>query len=303
MTVMKSDPTASPTASASGGALTPEQQKAMDAFTAAASSGSSAGKVWMGGAKTGLYGPGVTQGAGPAVPGVSAPGYKASSSWMSTDDALKQFSMWDVKKRDDFIAQAIVAGQMPMGSGQMEAATVWANLVRQAANYGAVGAQVTPFDVLATYIKGSGGDWVKDGSGNFETNVRTGERRYVGPQFETTHQTRVDLTDPQTARAIATKIYQDLLGRNPGKGEIAGFATALSSAEGASPQQATTTTQYDMTTGKQINSNTVTAGGVSEDAKALLAQDQAKANPEYGAVQAATTYANALESAVYGARR
>lgn len=299
MTVMKSDPTAP----AGGGALTPEQQQAMAAFAAAGSAGTGAGRVFMGGAKTALYGPTVTQGFGDPAPGASIRGSKGFTPWMSTTDAQKQFYHWDEKKRADFIAQATVAGLMPQGAGQLEAVGVWTNLVNQAANYAAAGAQVTPFDILSTYIKGSGGDWVKDGSGNFETNVRTGEKRYVGPQFETTHQTRVDLTDPQTARAIATKIYQDLLGRNPGKGEIAGFATALSSAEGASPQQATTTTQYDMTTGKQINSNTVTAGGVSEDAKALLAQDQAKANPEYGAVQAATTYANALESAVYGARR
>ena len=40
-------------------------------------------------------------------------------------------------------------------------------------------------------------------------------------------------------------------------------------------------------------------GGFDADAKQYLATQQIKKNKEYGAVQAATTYSNALESAIF----
>jgi hypothetical protein len=91
------------------------------------------------------------------------------------------------------------------------------------------------------------------------------------------------------------------MGRNPGKGEIGTFAGALAQAEQGNPTVETTTTEFDPVTGDPTNRRSVTSGGVSADAKALLAEDQIKADPEYGAVQASTTYMNAFENAIYGA--
>jgi hypothetical protein len=90
------------------------------------------------------------------------------------------------------------------------------------------------------------------------------------------------------------------MGRNPGKGEIGAFASALTQAEQANPLQETVTTQYDMKTGEAVGNSSVSSGGVSADAKAMLAEDQIKGKKEYGALQAATTFQNAFDQLVYG---
>jgi len=157
---------------------------------------------------------------------------------------------------------------------------------------------MSPMDLLAGYVKANsnGGNWVKQG--DFEVNPLTGERRYVGPQFKTTTATNTNLTDPATARAIATQLFQQLLGRDPGKGDISSFASALAQSEIQNPSQTTTTTQYDKTTGDATNTSSVNVGGMTDQGRAQLAQDQIKKKPEYANVQAATTYMNALQQAV-----
>jgi hypothetical protein len=110
----------------------------------------------------------------------------------------------------------------------------------------------------------------------------------------------VDLTDPDTARAISTKLFQDLMGRDPGEGELTAFANALSAAEQSSPVVATTTTQYDMETGQPISSESTQAGGVTAEGKAYIQEQQLKKKKEYGAYQAATTYQGAFENLVFG---
>jgi hypothetical protein len=99
---------------------------------------------------------------------------------------------------------------------------------------------------------------------------------------------------------VATKLFQDLMGRDPGQGELGSFGSALTQAEQANPVVATTTTQYDMDTGQAISSDTSSSGGVSADGKAYIGEQQIKKTKEYGAYQAATTYENALESLVFG---
>jgi hypothetical protein len=113
--------------------------------------------------------------------------------------------------------------------------------------------------------------------------------------------TRVDLTDPDTARAIATRLFQDMMGRDPGEGELTAFASALHEAEQASPVVSTTTTQYDMETGQQLSSSTQQSGGLSGEGKALIGENQIKGKKEYGVTQAVTTYQGAFESLIYGA--
>lgn len=220
-------------------------------------------------------------------------------SWWSVDGATGQYFNWTQKQRDDFRAKGLLSGLLTQGAGDLESYSLWQNLVNQAALYGAQGQQVGPLDILTGYVKGnSSGGWIKQG--DFEVNPVTGEKRYIGPKFKTTTQTSVNLSDPATARAIATKVFQDLLGRDPGQGEIGSYASALSQSEMQNPSNTTTVTQFDPTTGEATNASNVTTGGMTDDARALLASDAAKKKPEYGAYQAATTYMNALDQAVYG---
>lgn len=221
---------------------------------------------------------------------------------LSKEEAEQDIYTWSSKKQMDFMAKAALAGLVKFGDGPMEASKLWKDLVKEASFYGKSGAKISPMDILDMYVQGNnGGKGVWSKQGDFEVNSMTGERRYVGPRFKTTTASRVDLTDPATARAIATRMFQDLMMRNPGKGEIGAFATALAQAEQDSPVTETTTTEYDMTTGEPIGTKTASSGGLTADARAMIAEDRIKADPEYGAVQAATTYMNAFENAIYGA--
>lgn len=290
-----SAPTPSPTAS--GGGLTPEQQQALNSILAAGGGASATGpgRVFMGLKAAPGNSRFLTESAQAQLQKRTTP------SWMATDDALGTYFTWSQKQRDDFRAKGLLSGLLTQGAGDLEGYQLWQNLVNQAALYGAKNQQVGPMDILSGYVKAnSSGGWIKQG--NFEINPVTGEKRYIGPQYKTTTQNSVNLTDPATARAVATQVFQQLLGRDPNSGEIQAYAQALAQSESQNPSSTTTTTQYDMTTGDPIGSNSVTTGGMTDNGRALLAEDEAKRNPEYGATQAATTYMSALESAIGGSR-
>jgi len=291
VTIKSGSPTPTTTTTAIPG-LTGDESSTVQNFLAAAQAAQGGtGRVWM---------PVLTSGAPPASAPPSAQQFRGGS-WSSEDQADGLYFSWNQKQRDDFRAKGLLSGLLTTGAGDLEAYSLWQSLVKQSSLYGAQGQPVSPLDILSGYVKAnSKGGWIKSSDGQWETNPVTGERRYIGPKFKTTTQQSVNLTDPATARAIATKVFQDLLGRDPGQGEIAAYASALSQSEASNPSATTTTTEYDPTTGEPVGSSSVTAGGVTADGQQLLAEDQIKKGKEYGAVQAATTYMNALQNAVGG---
>lgn len=219
--------------------------------------------------------------------------------WMTEQDAENLYFNWSQKQRDDFRAKGLLSGLLTQGAGDLEAFNLWQSLVKQASLYGTQNQHVGPLDILSGYVKAnSNGGWVKQG--NFEVNPATGEKRYVGPKFTTTTQSQVDLTDPATAKAVAVQAFQSLLGRDPNSGEIAAYASALAQAEQDNPATSVVISQHDPTTGDVVGTSTTTAGGVTSQGQAQLAADRIKNTKEYGATQAATTYMNALQSAVRG---
>lgn len=293
MAITDSSPSPSPTGTSAGEAA------GANVFGAQVASTSGASSVWMPGL------PGTTGLSNKDLGALSESAQaklnqRPSGQWMTIDDATNAYYSWTQKQRDDFRAKALVGGLLKFGDGDVEASTLWGKLVQQAGNYGSQNIPMSPMDILAGYVKqnSSGGQWVKQG--NFEVNVLTQERRYVGPQFKTTTATNVDLSDPATAKALATQVFQQLLGRDPNPGDLTAYASALNQAEIQNPNQQTTTTQYDMTTGEATNSSSVTTGGLTEAGRQQLAEDQIKKKPEYATNQAATTYMNAFEQAVYG---
>lgn len=294
MTVTKGSPTPSPTP-AGGGPLTLAQAQQMYGGTLA--SGAGAGRVYMG-AKPRRVSQKDLAHLSPSDRADMTTGATAPI-WMSTADAENNYFTWSAKQRQDFISKGLLSGLLTSGAGDLEGAALWQKLVDQAALYGAQGKKISPLDILSGYVKGnSSGDWIKSPDGQFETNPVTGERRYIGPKFKTTTATSANLTDPATARAVATSVFQSLLGRDPGQGEISAYAQALAQSEEQNPSTTTTTTQYDSTTGEATNQSSVTAGGMTDQGRQQLAADEIKKKAEYGATQASTTYLNALESAV-----
>lgn len=285
---------------ASGSAQDDPYMRALKQYIGSNTADASGGKVYLrsenymisGGQKTGE--------------GRGAPKYGKRDIWLSPAEAEQEYYKWNQKQQSDFVAQGILSGLLDLGDGPMEGGALWKKLVKEAARYGAAGKKVTPIDLMASYVKASGGANAWTSAGVWQVNTQTGERRYTGPgtylgggKAQQTD-TRVDLTDPDTARAISTQLFQDLMGRDPGQGELGAFASALSQAEQSSPVVATTTTQYDMETGQALSSDTQQSGGLTADSKAYIQQQQIKKSKEYGVTQAVTTYQNAFESLIYG---
>lgn len=272
----------------------------------------------------GLIGSGATSGSGRVYMGDYSPkkpkgassqawkniqeeaGRQDRSIWLTQEEAEGEFYNWTQKQQQDFVAKGILSGMLDLGDGPLEGASLWKKLVKEATNYGKQGKKVSPIDLMAAYVSAAGGGNAWHQAGVWEVNTQTGERRYAGPgtylgagKAQQTD-TRVDLTDPDTARAISTQLFQNLMGRDPGQGELAAFAAALHQAEQSSPVVSTTTTQYDMETGQPLSSSTQQSGGLTADSKALIGEQQIKKNKEYGVTQAVTTFQNAFESLIYG---
>lgn len=242
-------------------------------------------------------------------PGRGGPRYSTRQKWLSEEAAMGEFYTWGGKRQRDFLAQLVVGGLLPAGAGVLEAEGEWKKFVQASARYGQAGKQVTPYDLLSSYVKAAGGAgknaWQQNGA--FEVNIVTGEKRYAGPGVylgdgvARQTDTRTDLTDPDTAKAIATKLFQSMMGRDPGAGELGGFAKALSAAEANSPVTQTTDTTYNLETGQAISQDTRSEGGMTAEGRAYLGEQQIKRKKEYGATQAATTYQNAFDQLIFGA--
>lgn len=264
------------------------------------------GQVYMGPGRTERY---MISGGQKSGEGIGAPRYgtrQVGGGWVSGEEAEAEYNTWSAKRRQDFIAQGKIAGLIDLDGGDMEGANLWRALVKEASYFGVKQKQqVSPWDILSGYVKGKGGGgavWQGDPSNpDFQVNRLTGERRYVGPRFKTTTQKSLDFSDPATAAAVATRAFQDLMGRDPGKGELGAFADALHNAEAQSPVVATTTTEYDPMTGEPVSSSSTSSGGLDGAGKSYLAEQRVKGTKEYGVVQATTNYQNVLENLIWGA--
>lgn len=250
---------------------------------------------------------------------------EAMPRWIKPSEAYQDYFNWSQKARSDLRAKGIIAGQLSENAGDLETAAWWKSLVQQAARYGAAGNQVSP-DMLADgYLATSGygmtdqerfkqqrGSFpqgaIFDASGKYTRTYREGQfivdeisgtRSYVGPKFKTTTDTRVDFTDPATARALTEALFQQLVGRNPGAGELGQFASALQAAEKSSPTTVSTTSQYN-DQGEVISQKSTSFGGLTEAGKQQLMKEKLQSTPEAGVFQAATTYANATKKAIWG---
>lgn len=245
--------------------------------------------------------------------------------WMTPEEAYGDFYKWDDKQRQELVVSGIVSGQLKENAGMVEAAAWWKELVQEAARYGASGKPVSPMSLAMGYVNGAGlgmtdqqrqklqpgafpAGAIFDSSGKytgtyksgeFIVNQLTGERSYVGPQFKTTTQTRTDMTDPMTAKALTTSVFQQLVGRDPGPGELNKFAAALAEAERSSPVTENVTSQYD-TQGNVVATNSTQTGGLTAAAREQMMKDQLKQTKEYGVQQAVTTFAEATRRAIWG---
>lgn len=190
-----------------------------------------------------------------------------------------QYYSWDQATKDKFLTQASLAGYDTNNMKDGQLAALWGNYVAQAANYHASGMPVTPWDIMA-----------KD---------RAQREAYMNtPRTVKQTSKSFDLSTEGDARAIFYTAAQQLLGRDPTAAEAKSFQKKLNEMERANPTITQTTANY---LGDTLQSQeSTTTGGVKEGARQMMSMDVAKAKPEYGAFQAATTYFDAMMQMIGG---
>lgn len=234
--------------------------------------------------------------------------------YASKADAYEFLNTLNAKTLSGYQAKMRMAGLIQDNDGLIEMQAKWKKLVDAALGLTKAGQKISPMDILDSYLgrgplggKGglagvNGGSlWQVEyrGGRKFLVNQETGQVKYEGPRFQTTYDKTIDLTDPTTAKAIATSVFQQLMHRDPGSGELSGWADSLRTAEQNSPTVTTQTTEYDMNTGEPLGTTENRSGGISSDAKQYMAEQRVKKTKEYASTQAATTYMNALEDAIF----
>lgn len=197
----------------------------------------------------------------------------------TASQVAQQYYGWDQKTKDKFLSQLALTGRDVTGLADGQIAQLWAAYVGQASSYYGAGQKLTPWDILA-----------KD--------MRQREIFMKTPRTVTQTSTDQQLSTQQDAHAIFLQAAQSLLGRDPTKAEIKTFKAALNAYEAANPRVTTTTSQY---LGDELQSqSSKTTGGVSSESRGLMAMEDIKKDPEYGAYQAATNGMNWLMEMVQG---
>lgn len=194
-------------------------------------------------------------------------------------DVANQYYNWDDKTKNKFLSQLNLAGYDTSQMRDAQVAQLWGTYAAQAAQYFAQGRKLTPWDILSRDME------------QRETYLNT-------PRSVTQTSTSYDMSTREDAHAIFLQAAQSLLGRDPTKAEISTFQKALNAYEKANPTVTTQTTNYmgDTVTGQ----TSTTKGGVKEGARQLMAMEDVKRDPEYGAYQAATTYFDAMMEMIGG---
>lgn len=249
---------------------------AVGAFAAAQGSSSSKG---------GVKDPLVYLGVKKHTPMYGSSSYYAAQSAGAYDNTVKlsevanQYYNWDNKTKNKFLTQLGLAGYDTSGMKDSQIAQLWGNYAAQAAQYFGQGRRLTPWDILA-----------KD---------RDQREAYMNtPRTVTQSSTSYDMSTREDAHGIFLQAAQSLLGRDPTKAEIGAFQKALNAYEQANPTVTTQTSNY---VGDTLQSqSSTTKGGVKEGARQLMALEDVKADPEYGAYQAATTYFDAMMEMIGG---
>ena len=201
------------------------------------------------------------------------------STVLATDLKNSYFS-WDEKYRSQFRNKLALLDKSWATATDERLANQWANLVDQSSAYIQAGQSLSPWDILGR-------------------DVSVASAAPALPTTQTLTNTSANYTGALDSEALFTQAAQSLLGRKPTGGEISQFQGLLRSNEAANPVT-TVTTRTTSATGETINESSAQTGGLSADARALLAQKQAEGSTDYAEHQAATTLMGWLAGATSG---
>ncbi|HEY6019382.1 MAG TPA: hypothetical protein VIY48_05585 [Candidatus Paceibacterota bacterium] len=199
--------------------------------------------------------------------------------YVGQDAAAGMYYKWDNKTKNQFLSQLSLVGYDTGQLKDAQLASLWAGYVKVAGKYSLAGKWVSPWEVIG-----------KD--------IAQREREVAKPKTVTQTQKSYNLSTAEDAHALFQGAAQTLLGRDPTKAEIARFKGVLNKYEQANPTMTTTTSDY---LGSELqNQESTTKGGVTAASQQLIATEEAKKDPEYGAYQAATNGMNWLMEMIGG---
>lgn len=203
---------------------------------------------------------------------------------MKIGDIMYWFWQWDQKKVDALAQKLVKANMLP--SINVTRSDVW-----EAFRKGIL------MDAAQAYASSP------DKAPNVEQVIQSFMKRPVGdaekdkPAEYTTTNTQTSLSDPTEAASLLDQTLKSRLGRAPTDAEKHSFLAALNAAQRANPTVTSTKYTLDPKTGGYNTTTGTTSGGVNA---AEVADEFTKGNnkSEYGAYQAATTYFDAMMSAL-----
>jgi hypothetical protein len=235
---------------------------------------------------------------GGGTPGTSGRGDKV----LTVQEALNQPATWDAAQIKSAIAKMQAAGYVGVNDFQTMDA-VWKRLVyRSAASYGTVNAdgspqaKLTPWDVLSLDQRlGLQADGTQ-----MQLGVSGG--RFTGQRTTDVTKTVNDLDKGAVWSKISDAMTQ-LMGRAPTDRELRDFSYRMNQMAAADPQITKTITDYQNGVRQGSQSEIVQAGfspstSLMKEDLQQQATNYAKAQPDYGAYQAAVPLYNAAIQAV-----
>jgi hypothetical protein len=238
--------------------------------------------VYMGGA----HGAPAPRYTGKALDGARVPGGSAGNI-MTTDNAMGQFYAWSPAKRKQWGETLQAAGLIAAGDFSWDTLEGWwQKAVGAAGNIYTLGHQsITPEQWVKTRAMGNDAGGANNGFGATKASTHT----------STT--TTIPFQDPAALHAMIKNGVKSMLGRTPDDAELSDMMHVARQYEAANPSTQQSTVHID-THGNRTQTNRTVSAGVSAAGYQSTVEDATKAKPEYASYQAATTYMNALMSAI-----
>lgn len=212
-------------------------------------------------------------------PGVAPQATPASDETLTLQQASNMPYTWDEAEVADAMQKMRDAGMsVDSFDGLVEA---WGSLVYRAAMTYSLSEgkrKVTPWDVLDLYKDEA------QASGVLGTQTRTMVSRNV-----------TDIDEGEAWSNLQGTLSQ-MLGRDPDDQELRDFTYRMNQLAARNPSVSKTITKYK--NGEATSSSTHTKPGFTSADMAMEAYDSAQADPDYAEYQAASTYFNALQTAL-----
>lgn len=201
----------------------------------------------------------------------------------TVDEAVGEFYRWGDDERAQWGKRLYGAGVIKDPNDFNSMLDAWKYAVNQTAAYNAAGREkLTPWAFMDMLEK----------QGTYKGNVAD-RQAALQPKTTTSSNTSYNIPSKSDAQAAIRTLFKEQLGRDPEDGELDRYTSMLISKFKANPASTTTTTTTDPngnSTSKSTSKSGFNPAGYLED--------QAQGDPEWGAYQAATTYMNALQSAI-----